>query len=354
MSTATLTSPGQQEIIDILKAAHKGMTSREIFAKAKGFEDADAVSKALNYAMKKGVVEREKVAQNTYAYWLASGKTNDTGNTLLRGTDGQEEVMPDQSEHALAMVLAAHGKTLIDDHEESTRIGARIDATTQAMADQAEIAYQTLSEALELTPQQMCDVTLTDLAVTAAAMISLEKKGKPVAWRVELKAGEYSFLENKYATEKNVSLSPTNHAIPLYAAPPALKSLCQANEGYRLHNEKLLQQQRDTELTAGGMAMLIDQIRHALDIGPASSGTDILAEIENLSRRADRAIQTGERDAASGPYVVITTIHSGEINDLTLAREKAELVAKRSTEGHAAVAQIIASVELAPKWSDAA
>ena len=97
----------------------------------------------------------------------------------------------------------------------------------------------------------------------------------------------------------------------------------------------------------------LNQIARVLDISPGASPAEALAEIENLSRLADRAIQIGARDAINGPYVVITTIQSGEITDIATARERAELIAKRSSEGMAAIAQIIASVELTPKWSDA-
>lgn len=344
MTTATITSPRHQELINIMTRAGKPLTSKQLFAEAKGFERQDDVSKTLNYLLKKGAVERELYAQNAYSYWPATpaNATDDSGNTLLR--IGEDDPMPTTPTRPVRAVI-----------NDALKPCPEIDAVTREMADQAEIAYQVLSEVLALTPQQMCDVTLTDLAVTAAAMISLEKKGEPVAWRFELKAGEYSFLENKYATEKNVSLSPANHAIPLYAAPPELKSLCQANEGYRLHNEKLLQQQRDTELAAGGMAMLIDQIRHALDIGPASSGTDILAEIENISRLADRPAPPAAQNERAGQYIIISDPRgaAGTYETLDEARKFAESTARRSTFGRSAIVSVVAEVELVPQWSDA-
>lgn len=182
MTTATFTSPGQQEIIDILKASNKGMTSREIFAKAKGFEDADAVSKALNYAMKKSIVEREKVAQNTYAYWLASNTPTapglkaveeylsnvrpsnvDHGNTLLRGTDGSEEPIP------------APVKAVIND---ALKPCPEIDAVTQEMADQAEQAYEALAAALSLTPNELCELQLVDLSELVVNSLKNEIKNR--------------------------------------------------------------------------------------------------------------------------------------------------------------------------------
>jgi hypothetical protein len=103
--TATITSPGQQEIIDILKAAPKALTRREIFARAKGFEDADAVSKALNYAMKKGVVEREKVGQNTYAYWLAAA-TKQEEHPLKEAVDFMRNLKPSATDHGNTLLLS--------------------------------------------------------------------------------------------------------------------------------------------------------------------------------------------------------------------------------------------------------
>lgn len=90
MTTATLTSPRHQELVNILTAAGKPLTSKQLFAQAKGFESQDDISKCLNHLLKKGVVERELYAQNAYSYWPASATTTDIGNTLLRGTNSTE------------------------------------------------------------------------------------------------------------------------------------------------------------------------------------------------------------------------------------------------------------------------
>lgn len=257
---------------------------------------------------------------------------------------GDEELVPDQSEPVLEMVPPCAAKTIIND---ALKHCPEIDATTREMADQAEIAYETLSEALGLSPQQMCDMTLTDLAATAAALLA----DQPPAADAELLA-----RANRAITERIDSV------IDVLSKAPVPFADAIDNDRYLVSNvEAIVAELIGEQINASehrqtiiGLHYLLDQIRHTLDLSPAASSMDILAEIENLSRLTDRAIQIGARDAVNGPYVVITTIHSGEINDMALAREKAELVAKRSSEGHAAVAQIIASVTLAPKWSDAA
>ena len=157
MTTATFTSPRHQELINILTAAGKPLTSKQLFAQSKGFESQDDISKCLNYLLKKGVVERELYAQNAYSYWPATpaNATDDSGNTLLR--IGEDDPMP-----------ASPVRAVIND---ALKPCPEIDAVTQEMANQAEIAYQVLSEALGLTPEQMSDLTLADLASTAAARL---------------------------------------------------------------------------------------------------------------------------------------------------------------------------------------
>lgn len=333
-ATATFTSPGQQEIIDILKASPKALTSREIFTRAKGFEDADAVSKALNYAMKKGVVEREKVGQNTYAYWLASQQpaNPDSGNTLLRGSDGNEDLIP------------APIKAVISD---ALKPCPEIDAVTQEMANQAEVAYQTLSEALGMTPEQLCDMTLIDLADTASALLEekmpppnaeqLAKANRALIERMDAVIAE---LRKAYLLDNENALANDKYLVNTVSA-----IISELNSE---HNK--LSEMRETVAAQG---ITLAEIRRILDIYPGVDHSAIIAEVENISRLADRAIQIGARDAVNGPYVVITTVHTGEVADISVAREKAELVAKRSAEGRAAVAQIVASVSLAPVWRDA-
>jgi len=263
-------------------------------------------------------------------------KPSDLGNTLLRSTDGSETA-PDYIDAAKTMQII----------NDALKPCPEIDTTTREMADQAEIAYQTLSEALGLSPQQMCDMTLTDLAATAAALL----EDQPPAADAELLASANRELSMRMAT---VTEALRKAPVPFADAidnDQYLTSNAEAIVAELIGEQIRASEQRQTII---GLHHLMDQIRHTLDLSPAASSMDILAEIENLSRLTDRAIQIGARDAVNGPYVVITTIHSGEISDMALAREKAELVAKRSTEGHAAVAQIIASVTLAPKWSDAA
>lgn len=335
MTTATFTSPRHAEIVDILKTASKGMTSREIFAKAKGFEDADEVGKALNHMLKKGQVEREKVAQNTYCYWLTSSKAGDIGNTLLRGTDGSEEPMPD----------APRISAVIND---AIKPCPEIDAVTREMADQAEIAYQVLSEALGLTPEQMSDLTLADLAATAAARLD----DQPPPADAALLA----------SANRELGMRMAEVIAALHKAPVPFADAID-NDQYLVSNvetivaELIGERVRASELqeVVIGLRALLDQVRHALDLSPAASSMDILAEIENLSRLTDRAIQLGARDAVQGPYIIISDPRgcAGIHETIEDARPAAESAARRSTSGRAAIVNIVAEVGLVPQWSDA-
>lgn len=332
MTSTTITSPGQQEIIDILKAAPKALTSREIFARAKGFEDADAVSKALNYAMKKGVVEREKVGQNTYAYWLASLPPSDSGNTLLRGTDGREEPIPTPV------------KTVIND---ALKPCPEIDAVTQEMANQAEIAYHTLSEALGLMPVQLCDMTLTDLADAAAARLE-EQLPPPDATQLA--------KANRAIIERMNEVIATLRE----AHVPFAKGI--TNDKYLAGNVAAIVAELNGEQdkvialrdVVDRMTNTLAEIRRILDIHPGDDHSAIIAEVENISRLADRAIQIGARDAVNGPYIIVSNPHgcAGIFDDMDKARKAAESTARSSTAGRAAIVKTVAEVSLQPVWSE--
>ena len=336
MTTATFTSPRHAEIVDILKTASKGMTSSEIFAKAKGFEDAGEVSKALNYMLKKGQVEREKVAQNTYCYWLTSSKASDIGNTLLRGTNGSEEPMPD------APLISA----VIND---ALKPCPEIDAVTQEMANQAEIAYQILSEALGHTPEQMSELTLTDLAAAAAARLDDQPPPADVAMLA--------------SANRAISLRMAEVIEALHKAPVPFSEAID-NDQHLVSNVEAIvaelagEQVRARELQGViiGLHTLLDQVRHALDLSPAASSMDILAEIENLSRLTDRAIQLGARDAVQGPYLIISDPRgcAGIYETIDEAKKHAARMALRTTTGRAAIVQTLAEVTLVPQWSDEA
>lgn len=335
MTTAatTITSPGQQEIIEILKAAHKALTSREIFARAKGFEDAAAVSKALNYAMKKGVVEREKVGQNTYAYWLASLPPSDSGNTLLRGTDGREVPIPTPV------------KTVIND---ALKPCPEIDAVTQEMANQAEIAYHTLSEALGLMPVQLCDMTLTDLADAAAARLE-EQLPPPDATQLA--------KANRAIIERMNEVIATLHK----AHVPFADAI--ANDKYLAGNVAAIVAELNGEQdrviamrdSMDAMANTLTEIRRILDIHPGDDHSAIIAEVENISRLADRAIQIGAREAVNGPYIIVSDPRgcAGIFDDMDEARKAAETIARGAIGCRAAIVKTVAEVSLQPVWSDA-
>jgi len=85
-----------------------------------------------------------------------------------------------------------------------------------------------------------------------------------------------------------------------------------------------------------------------------ASSMDILAEIENLSRLTDRAIQIGARDAVQGPYTIISDPRhaTGIYETIEDARPAAESTARRSTSGRAAIVNIVAEVALVPQWSE--
>ncbi len=335
-----------QEIIDILKAAPKALTSREIFARAKGFEDADAVSKALNYAMKKGVVEREKVGQNTYAYWLAAThtqeaeplkavesylsnlkpSTTDHGNTLLRGTNGREEPIPTPI------------KAVISD---ALKPCPEIDAVTQEMANQAELAYHTLSEALGISPEQLCDPTLTDLAATAAARLE-EQLPPPDATLLAKANRAMGERMDEVIAELQLANVPFEYAL--------------TNDKYLVGNVAAIVSELNTAKSRDKtQTELLQQICQTLDMSPFSTAPEIIAEVENISRLVNRAIQIGSRDAVNGPYIIVSDPRgcAGIFDDMGEARKAAETIARGAIGCRAAIVKTVAEVSLQPVWSDA-
>lgn len=200
----------------------------------------------------------------TALHSLPAPAADDSGNTLLRV--GEDEPMPE--------IYAATAKQIAN--------GAinLPDAVTREMADQAEIAYQVLSEALNLTPEQMSELTLADVEAIAAELIALRER-------------------------------------------------------------------------ANSQTELLGKICHTLDLSLYSTAAEILSEVENISRLTDRAIQTGARDAVNGPYFVVFRPETGRCDTLEAARQKAEEAAYTVPDGQAAVVQLVASVKLEPKWSDA-
>lgn len=331
MTTTTLTSPRHQELVNILTAAGKPLTSKPLFAQAKGFESQDDISKCLNYLLKKGVVERELYAQNAYSYWPATPEpaADDSGNTLLRV--GEDEPMPE--------ISAATAKQIANDAINLP------DAVTREMADQAEIAYQVLSEALGLTPEQMSELTLTDLAATAAAQLEDQPPPADVAMLASA---------NRELSTRMAKVIEALHKAPVPFADAI------DNDKYLVSNveaivaELIGEQVRASELQAVviGLRTLLDQVRHTLDLSPAASSMDILAEIENLSRLTDRAIQPGARDAVQGPYTIISDPRgaAGIYETIEDARPHAEITARRSTFGRAAIVTIVAEVAMVPQW----
>lgn len=322
MTTTTFTSPRHAEIVDILKSASKGMTSREIFAKAKGFEDADEVSKALNYMAKKGQVEREKIAQNTYCYWLTSSKASDIGNTLLR--IGEDDPMP-----------ASPVRAVIND---ALKPCPEIDAVTQEMANQAEIAYQVLSEALGLTPEQMSDLTLADLASMAAARL----EDQPPPADAVLLASANRMLSMRIAEVIEA----------LHKAPVPFADAIDNDQHLVSNIEAIIAELIGEQVRGSIQTELLGKICHTLDISLYSTSTEILAEVENLSRLAGRATHAPAKPAPSGPYIIISGAH-GTHENIDEARRLAERAARHSTLGRSLIVSVVAEVELVPQWSDA-
>ena len=103
-----------------------------------------------------------------------------------------------------------------------------------------------------------------------------------------------------------------------------------------------------------GLRTLLDQVRHTLGLSQAASSMDILAEIENLSRLTDRAIQPGASDATQSLYTIISDPRgaAGIYETIEDARQHAEITARRSTFGRAAIVTIVAEVALVPQWSE--
>ena len=222
------------------------------------------------------------------------------------------------------------------------------DAVTREMADQAEIAYQILSEALGLTPEQMSELTLTDLAATAAARLDDQPPPADVAMLA--------------SANRELSMRMAKVIAALHKAPVPFADAIDNDQHLVSNTEAIVaeligEQVRASELqeVVIGLRALLDQIRHALDLSPAASSMDILAEIENLSRLTDRAIQLGARDAAQGPYIIISDPRgcAGIHETIDEARKLAESTARRSTSGRSAIVSVVAEVELVPQWSDA-
>jgi len=212
----------------------------------------------------------------------------------------------------------------------------------------AEIAYQILIEALGHTPEQMSELTLTDLAAAAAARLDDQPPPADVAMLA--------------SANRELSMRMAEVIAALHKAPVPFADAID-NDQYLVSNvetivaELIGEQVRASELQGViiGLHALLDQVRHALDLSPAASSMDILAEIENLSRLTDRAIQLGARDAVQGPYIIISDPRgcAGIYETIEDARTHAESAARSSTSGLAAIVSVVAEVELVPQWSDA-
>ena len=267
----------------------------------------------------------------TALHSLPAPAADDSGNTLLRV--GEDEPMPEIS--AATAKQIANGAINLPD------------AVTREMADQAEISYQILSEVLNLTPEQMCELTLADLATTAAARLEDQPPPADVAMLA--------------SANRELSMRMAKVIEALHKAPVPFADAID-NDKYLVSNvetivaELIGEQVRASELqrVVIGLRTLLDQVRHTLDLSPAASSMDILAEIENLSRLTDRAIQIGARDAVQGPYTIISDPRhaTGIYETIEDARPHAESLARSSTFGRAAIANIVAEVALVPQWSE--
>ena len=213
----------------------------------------------------------------------------------------------------------------------------------------AEIAYQILIEALGHTPEQMSELTLTDLAAAAAARLDDQPPPADVAMLA--------------SANRAISLRMAEVIEALHKAPVPFSEAID-NDQHLVSNVEAIvaelagEQVRARELQGViiGLHTLLDQVRHALDLSPAASSMDILAEIENLSRLTDRAIQLGARDAVQGPYLIISDPRgcAGIYETIDEAKKHAARMALRTTTGRAAIVQTLAEVTLVPQWSDEA
>lgn len=107
--------------------------------------------------------------------------------------------------------------------------------------------------------------------------------------------------------------------------------------------------------TITGLKHLIAQIRATLDLPINASSMDILAEVENISRLADRTAPPAAQNERAGPYIIISDPRgcAGIHETIDEARKLAEGIARRSTSGRSAIVSVVAEVELVPQWSDA-
>ena len=241
---------------------------------------------------------------------------------------------------------ASPARTIIND---ALKPCPEIDAVTQEMADQAEIAYQILSEALGLTPEQMSELTLTDLAATAAARLDDQPPPADVAMLA--------------SANRELSMRMAKVIAALHKAPVPFADAID-NDHYLVSNteaivaEMIGEQVRASELqeVVIGLRALLDQARHALGLNQAASSMDILAEIENLSCLTDRAIQIGARDAANGPYIIISDPRgcAGIYETIDEAKNTQHAWPTAPLTGRAAIVQTLAEVTLVPRWSDKA
>ena len=76
------------------------------------------------------------------------------------------------------------------------------------------------------------------------------------------------------------------------------------------------------------------------------------SDINPILKPHQRAIQTGARDATQGPYLIISDPRgaAGIYETIEDARPHAEITARRSTFGRAAIVTIVAEVAMVPQW----
>ena len=78
------------------------------------------------------------------------------------------------------------------------------------------------------------------------------------------------------------------------------------------------------------------------------------ARLEDQPPPADRAIQPGASDATQSLYTIISDPRgaAGIYETIEDARPHAEITARRSTLGRAAIVTIVAEVAMVPQWGD--
>ena len=290
--------------------------------------------------------EQKQRAQEAKQYWRASFDKDDVHNAgqkmadlLQELIDAPEPEQPNQSEQHLEMVNApapsvTDGRKMVPD-----------EPTAEMREAGHRAAWQSVPSLFDR--DDVANVYRAMLAAAPAARLEDQPPPADVAMLA--------------SANRELSMRMAKVIAALHKAPVPFAAAID-NDKYLVSNveaivaELIGEQVRASELQelVIGLRTLLDQVRHTLDLSPAASSMDILAEIENLSRLTDRAIQPGASDATQSLYTIISDPRgaAGIYETIEDARPHAEITARRSTFGRAAIVTIVAEVAMVPQWGD--